>query len=243
MRQILLDTETTGLEPKLGHRIIEVACVEMVSRRLTRNDFHRYLNPERNIDAGATQVHGLTLDFLLDKPKFGDIADELLEYVRGAEIIIHNAPFDVGFLNAELAKLGKAPLTEICRVIDTLAMARELHPGRKNTLDALCERYSVDNSARVRHGALLDAELLGDVYLAMTRGQDSLAIGIEAMDAAAQHSVHGNRPAALKVMRASEEELRLHVELVERLDKTSGGKCLWKQGNALNDAPPGVLPT
>ena len=229
MRQILLDTETTGLEPRLGHRIIEVACIEMVSRRLTKNDFHRYLNPERDIDIGAIQVHGLTVDFLADKPKFADIASEFLDYVNGAELIIHNAPFDVGFLNAELEKLGMAPIGTICKVIDTLAMARELHPGKKNTLDALCERYGVDNSARVRHGALLDAELLGDVYIAMTRGQDSLAIGLDAADGGIAMKVRAARPARLKVIKASPEELRLHAEQQQRIDKASDGKCVWIQ--------------
>lgn len=229
MRQILLDTETTGLEPRLGHRIIEVACIEMVSRRLTKNDFHRYLNPQRDIDIGAIQVHGLTVDFLADKPKFADIASEFLDYVNGAELIIHNAPFDVGFLNAELEKLGMAPIGTICKVIDTLAMARELHPGKKNTLDALCERYDVDNSARVRHGALLDAELLGDVYIAMTRGQDSLAIGLEAADDGAAMRIRAARPAWLKVIKASPGELQLHAQQIENIDKASDGKCVWKQ--------------
>jgi DNA polymerase III subunit epsilon len=229
MRQILLDTETTGLEPKFGHRIIEIGCVEMLHRRFTRNDFHRYVNPERDIDLGATQIHGLTLDFLADKPKFADIAGEFLDYVTGTELIIHNAPFDVGFLNAELEKLGKPPITEFCQVTDTLAMARELHPGKKNTLDALCERYYVDNSARVRHGALLDAELLGEVYIAMTRGQDSLAIGLDAIDAGRDTRITGHRPATLKVIKASAEELSLHAEQLARIDKASGGKCVWKR--------------
>ena len=228
MRQILLDTETTGLEPKLGHRIIEIACVEMLQRRLSRNDFHRYLHPERDIDIGATQVHGITLDFLLDKPKFAAIADEFLDYVKGAELIIHNAPFDVAFLNAELERIGRPPITEICRVTDTLAMARELHPGRKNSLDALCERYGVDNSARVRHGALLDAELLGEVFIAMTRGQDSLAIGIESPGAGAG-GVRMARPAHIKVLRATIEELRLHAEQLLHIDKACGGGAVWKR--------------
>jgi DNA polymerase-3 subunit epsilon len=229
MRQILLDTETTGLDPRQGHRIIEVACVEMMQRRFTENDFHHYVNPERDIDAGATEVHGITIDMLADKPKFADIVDQFLEYVRGAELIIHNAPFDVGFLNAELARLERPPLTEICTVTDTLAMARELHPGKKNSLDALCERYTVDRSARVVHGALLDARLLGEVFMAMTRGQDSL---LGDMDSASQSSagvVRSQRPAVLKVVRATVEELRLHAEQIERIDKASGGKSVWKQ--------------
>ena len=228
-RQILLDTETTGLEPKLGHRIIEIAGVEMINRRPTHNDFHRYLNPEREIDIGAIQVHGLTADFLADKAKFAEIADEFLDYVGGAELIIHNASFDLGFLNAELERLGKPPMSTVCTVIDTLAMARELHPGKKNTLDALCERYGVDNAARVRHGAILDAELLGDVYIAMTRGQDSLAIGLDAVDSTEAMRVRALRPAKLKVIRASAEELALHSAQIEGIDKASGGKCVWKQ--------------
>jgi len=229
MRQILLDTETTGLEPKLGHRIIEVAGVEMINRRLTGNDFHRYLNPERDIDVGAIQVHGLTRDFLADKAKFADIADELLDYVRGAELVIHNAPFDVGFLNAELERLGKAPIETLCQIVDTLTMARELHPGKKNSLDALCDRYRVDNSARVRHGALLDAELLGDVYIAMTRGQDSLAIDLDCMGAGVDLIARKARPATLKVIRATPEELQLHAAQLQGIDKASGGKCVWLQ--------------
>lgn len=229
MRQILLDTETTGLEPKLGHRIIEVAGVEMINRRLTGNDFHRYLNPERDIDVGAIQVHGLTRDFLADKAKFADIADELLDYVRGAELVIHNAPFDVGFLNAELERLGKAPIETLCQIVDTLTMARELHPGKKNSLDALCDRYRVDNSARVRHGALLDAELLGDVYIAMTRGQDSLAIGLDCIGDGVELIARKARPAKLKVIRATPEELQLHAAQLQGIDKASGGKCVWLQ--------------
>ena len=169
-RQIILDTETTGLDPASGHRIIEVACVEMVNRRLTRNNFVRRINPEREIDAGATAVHGVTIEELTHEPKFAQIVDELLRFVTGAELIIHNAPFDIGFLNAELKRLKKAPLTDICSVTDTLAMARDMHPGKRNSLDALCDRYDVDHSSRTVHGALLDAELLSEVYIAMTRG-------------------------------------------------------------------------
>lgn len=233
-RQIVLDTETTGLDPAQGHRIIEIACVEMVNRRLTRNNFYKRVHPERDIDEGATQVHGITLDDLVNEPKFAEIADEFLAYVRGAELIIHNAPFDVGFLDAELARLKKPPITAICSVIDTLAMARELHPGKKNSLDALCDRYEVDNSARALHGALLDAELLSDVYIAMTRGQDSLAIGIESGPrGSAAAAVAFERPASLKVLRADAEERRLHAEHVERIAKASGGKAVW---NSVSDA-------
>ena len=232
-RLVILDTETTGLDPAQGHRIIEIACLEMVDRRLTKNNFHKRIYPEREIDAGATQVHGITLEELENSPKFAEIADEFLAYVRGAELVIHNAPFDVGFLNAELARLKRPPITELCRVTDTLAMARDLHPGKKNSLDALCVRYEVDNSARTMHGALMDAELLADVYLAMTRGQDSLAIGLEtagggvrgtsgSMDAGAFE-----RPPNLKILRANAEEIRLHVAQVARIDKASGGKAVW----------------
>ena len=231
-RQVILDTETTGLDPKQGHRIIEIACIEMISRRINRNTFFKRINPEREIDEGATQVHGITLADLEHEPKFADIADAFLDYVRGAELIIHNAPFDVGFINAELSRIGKAPITDICSVTDTLAMARELHPGRKNSLDALCERYAIDNSARAFHGALLDAELLGEVYVAMTRGQDRLAIGLDAVGSGkssqAGMSIPIARPAVLKVVRADPDELRQHAEHVERIDKASGGKALWK---------------
>ena len=231
-RQVILDTETTGLDPKQGHRIIEIACIEMISRRINRNTFFKRINPEREIDEGATQVHGITLADLEHEPKFADIADAFLDYVHGAELIIHNAPFDVGFINAELSRIGKAPITDICSVTDTLAMARELHPGRKNSLDALCERYAIDNSARTFHGALLDAELLGEVYVAMTRGQDSLAIGLDVggggKSAQAGMSIPIARPTTLKVVRADADELRQHAEHVERINKASGGKAIWK---------------
>ena len=235
-RQVVLDTETTGLDPAQGHRIIEIACVEMINRRLTRNTFYKRIHPEREIDEGATQVHGITLEDLSNEPKFAEIVEEFLAYVDGAELIIHNAPFDVGFLNAELARLGKPAITDDCGVIDTLAMARDLHPGKKNSLDALCDRYQVDNSARALHGALLDAELLADVYIAMTRGQDSLAIGLDTAAASTAGSdANGGsravssfeRPIALKVLRANAEELRLHAEQVARINKASGGKAVW----------------
>jgi DNA polymerase III subunit epsilon len=230
MRQILLDTETTGLDHRQGHRIIEVACVEMLQRRFTDNDFHHYINPDREIDAGATAVHGITLEQLQDKPHFADIADAFIDFVQGAELIIHNAAFDVGFLNAELERLGKPAIHSFCTVTDTLLMARELHPGKKNSLDALCERYQVDRSARVFHGALLDARLLGDVYIAMTRGQDSLAIGLEgSSDAAGTRTTTRARPARIKTLRASADELRLHAAQVGSIDKASGGKAVWKQ--------------
>lgn len=181
MRQIVLDTETTGLDHRMGDRIIEIGCVELLNRKLTGQRFHRYLNPEREVEAGALAVHGLTNEFLHDKPKFDEVAAEFLDFIQGAELVIHNAGFDVGFLNNELALSQAAPLEQCCAgVVDTLKLARELHPGRKNSLDALCERYAIDNSGRMLHGALLDAELLAEVYLAMTRGQDSLIMELDA---------------------------------------------------------------
>ncbi|MBL8516371.1 MAG: DNA polymerase III subunit epsilon [Betaproteobacteria bacterium] len=238
MRQILLDTETTGLDPRQGHRIIEIACVEMQKRRFTSKDLHHYIHPERDIDPDATGVHGITLDMLEGKPRFADIADEFLRFVEGAELIIHNAPFDVGFINAELDRLGRPALATICSVTDTLAMARELHPGKKNSLDALCERYQIDRSARVLHGALLDARLLGEVYMAMTRGQDSLEIGMDAdaADTGDSANIRKTRPTRLKLVRASTEELRLHAAQVESIDKASGGKAVWK---SMSGAPQG----
>ncbi len=232
-RQIFLDTETTGLEASKGHRIIEIACVEMVNRRLTRNHFHRYLNPEREIDPGAQQVHGISLDFLADKPKFADIVDEMLTYIGDAELVIHNANFDVGFLNAELKNVKKPLIDADGRpIVDTLKMARDLYPGRKNSLDALCERLEIDNSARTLHGALLDAELLADVYIAMTRGQDSLDIGLgrdvnSGQSGADQASKKAVRPAHLKIIRADAEEQKRHAEIIEHLQKASGGKAVW----------------
>ncbi len=229
-RLVILDTETTGLDPRQGHRIIEIACVEMISRRVTRNTFYKRIHPEREIDEGATQVHGIRLEDLEHEPKFAEIADDFLRYIEGAELVIHNAPFDVGFLNAELTRLKKPLIADLCKVTDTLAMARELHPGRKNTLDALCERYEIDNSARTFHGALLDAELLAEVYMAMTRGQDSLAIGLETGNSGAVRSsapLPAQRPAKLKVLRADEAERALHGKHVAGIDKASGGKAVW----------------
>lgn len=230
MRLVFLDTETTGLDPNLGHRIIEIAAVEMLNRRLTGNHFHCYLNPERDIDPGAQQVHGITADFLQDKPLFRDIVRDFLEYVSGAELIIHNAPFDVGFLDCELGLLQLKSIERHCAgVTDTLRMAKELHPGQKNNLNALCRRYQVDNSGRVLHGALLDAELLADVYLALTRGQDSLMI--EGLDSGAspqgRPAARGPRP-ELSVLRASPDELEAHRLQLEEIDRASKGGCLWK---------------
>jgi DNA polymerase-3 subunit epsilon len=228
MRQIVLDTETTGLEPELGHRVIEVAGVELVNRRLTGNNFHRYLNPERESEAAALEVHGLTTEFLRDKPKFPEIAGEFLDFVNGAELIIHNSAFDVAFLNRELDLAGLKPLGEYCAgVIDTLRIARDLHPGKRNALDALCERYQIDNSARTLHGALLDARLLGEVYLAMTRGQESLIMEVEN---AAAPAAPGDAPLAglkLVVLAATAEELAGHRERLAEIDKASKGACVW----------------
>jgi len=233
MRHVVLDTETTGLDPKSGHRVIEIACVEMVNRRLTQRHFHRYLNPERDIDAGAQAVHGITLEFLQDKPKFADIAAEFLDFVNGAELVIHNAAFDIGFLNHELALIDRPPVTDICAgVLDTLRMARELHPGKRNNLDALCERYAIDNGHRTLHGALLDAELLADVYVAMTRGQESLIIeplDSETSESRARASAQRGK---LRVLQASDEELAQHEALLNGIDKEIKGSCVWRQPGA-----------
>jgi DNA polymerase III subunit epsilon len=227
MRRIVLDTETTGLEPGEGHRIIEVACLELSGRRATGRHFHRFLNPERTIDIGATQVHGLTAEDLADKPRFADIADELLEFLEGAELLIHNAPFDVAFLNAELARIGRPMLDAVCTVADTLAMAREIHPGKKNSLDALCERYCVDHSRRTLHGALLDAQLLADVWLAMTRGQETLDIALSGAPSVALPSHEAPSQLLLRVVRASAEELAAHAAMCERIARESKGQCVW----------------
>ena len=232
MRQIFLDTETTGLEHKLGHRVIEIGCVEMRNRRLTNHHFHRYLNPDRDIDAGALAVHGISLEFLQDKPRFADIAVEFIDFVRGAELIIHNATFDLGFLNSELALLDMAPIDTVCpEVNDTLRMAKDLHPGKKNNLNALCERYGVDNSNRTLHGALLDAEILAEVYLAMTRGQESLMMELASNDEVRVNSAEdiqtsGSRKALL-ILRASEEERSRHLQQLAAIQEESKGRCLW----------------
>jgi len=235
MRQIVLDTETTGLEPKLGHRIIEVACVEMAGRRLTHRHLHRYVNPDREVDEGALAVHGITTEFLQDKPRFPDIAAEFLDFVRGAELVIHNAAFDVGFLNHELALMDLPPITTVCAgVKDTLRMARELHPGKRNNLDALCERYQISNAHRTLHGALLDAELLAEVYLAMTRGQESLIMDLSPGGPQLQAStVPGKVRPPLRVLAPSSDELEHHARVLAGIDKESKGQCLW-----LKEAPP-----
>ncbi len=227
MRRIVLDTETTGLAPEQGHRIIEVACLELHGRRATGRHFHRYMNPERAIDLAATQVHGMTAEDLLDKPRFADLADELLEFLEGAELLIHNAPFDVGFLNAELARIGRPRVETVCSVSCTLVMARELHPGKKNSLNALCERYAVDHSQRTLHGALLDAQLLADVWLAMTRGQESLDMNLAGVTATALAADDAPLQAMLQVIRASVEESAQHAAMCERIERESKGRCVW----------------
>jgi DNA polymerase-3 subunit epsilon len=230
MRQIVLDTETTGLNPRSGDRIIEIGCVELLNRRLTGNNFHYYLNPERDSDPGALAVHGLTTEFLKDKPKFADIAKELCEFVCDAEIIIHNAPFDVGFLDAELEKLGLPVFPkQVQGVVDTLVQAKELHPGKRNSLDALCERYGISNSHRTLHGALLDAELLAEVYLAMTRGQESLTIDMHSdFQADGENDVRSSLAEVL-IVAPTEAELAEHEALLTSLDKQVKGSCLWRQ--------------
>lgn len=227
MRRIVLDTETTGLEPEGGHRVIEVACLELSGRRPTGRHFHRFVNPERAIDLAATQVHGMTADDLLDKPRFADIAEEFLEFVAGCELLIHNAPFDVAFLNAELERIGRPRLDAVCTVTDTLAMAREIHPGKKNSLDALCERYTVDHSRRTLHGALLDAQLLADVWVAMTRGQESLDIALGAAVATVLLTNDAPVEVQLYVVRASAAEAAEHAALCERIERDSKGRCVW----------------
>lgn len=228
MRQIILDTETTGLDPNQGHRVIEIAAVEMINRRLTGNHLHRYVNPDRDIDVGAMQVHGITPEFLQDKPRFGDIAREFVDFIQGAELIIHNAPFDVGFLDMELHLLEMAPLATWCAgVTDTLVMAKALHPGQRNNLDALCKRYGVDNAARTLHGALLDCELLAAVYLALTRGQESLSIGLEVRDAQTGVAAGRPRPRPL-VLPASADERAAHARVLEAIAGESKGACLWQ---------------
>jgi DNA polymerase III subunit epsilon len=235
MRQIILDTETTGLEADRGHRIIEIGCVELVNRRLTGRRFHRYLNPDRDIDEGALAVHGISRAQLEGEQRFHEIAGELLAFCEGAELVIHNAAFDVGFLDAELKRLPGEfkPIQARCRVLDTLTLARELHPGQRNSLDALCKRYGVDNSQRDLHGALLDAMILADVYLAMTGGQGALALGEEranagAVAAAVGPRVRSVRQVPLPVIRATEAELAAHDALLDRVAKAAGGACLFR---------------
>ena len=243
-RQIILDTETTGLNAAQGDRIVEIGCVELLGRRLTGNNKHLYINPERDIPKEAEDIHGLTAEFLSDKPKFADVAGDFLQYIAGAELIIHNAPFDVGFLDAELERAGLPPLREhVLDITDTLEMARQLYPGKRNSLDALCERLGVDNSARTLHGALLDAELLADVYVALTRGQESLAIGGDEVAAAGVQRQRADFSALhLPVLRASAEELAAHEAVLAVLDKEAGeGGALWRQLEPVAQAQEGAL--
>ena len=237
MRQIVLDTETTGLEPEQGHRIIEIGCVEMFDRRLTGNNFHVYLQPDREIDAAAVEVHGITDEFLADKPRFADVAEDLVAYLKDAELIIHNAPFDGGFLDAELARLeGFGRTGDYSAVLDTLVMARKKHPGQRNSLDALCGRYEVDNSRRDKHGALLDAEILADVYLRMTGGQRTLSLDADVSAANATGGDRGIRRIDrdgldLVVVRAGPEELAAHEERLDAIDRACDGEAVWRRLN------------
>lgn len=248
MRQIVLDTETTGLEPDSGHRVIEIGCVELMNRRPTGRTFHHYLNPEREIDKGALEVHGITAEFLQGKPRFADVVDELMTFISGAELVIHNAAFDVAFLNAELRRHGKSvtsystrTVDAECRVLDTLALARQMHPGQRNNLDALCKRYEIDNSHRELHGALLDARILADVYLAMTGGQVGLALddasaGAHAATAGGQVRALLRPAVPLIVIAATAEEMTAHDSMLQIIAKASKGRCLWQ---ALEAAPSG----
>jgi len=232
MRQIVLDTETTGLEPSQGHRIIEIGCVELVNRRLTGNHYHQYIQPEREIDEGAIEVHGISNEFLMDKPVFADVVDDFLSFVKGAELVIHNAPFDVGFINHELQSVNQSfgRIEDHCTILDTLTLARKMHPGQKNSLDALCKRYDVDNSHRELHGALLDAEILADVYLLMTGGQTSLLLSGQEDDTQTSVSkirrVSSDRP-ALRVIKVSDEEQAAHEASLQVIRDANGGQCLW----------------
>jgi DNA polymerase III subunit epsilon len=236
MRQIVLDTETTGLEPAEGHRIIEIGCVELLHRRPSGRTFHQYLNPEREIDRAAEDVHGLSMAYLAGKPRFADIAADFLAFIEGAELVIHNAAFDVGFLDAELARLEPPGpvMAEFCGILDTLMLARQAHPGQRNSLDALCKRYSVDNSGRDLHGALLDAQLLAEVFLAMTGGQAELGLGAESTGGSVAGRKRRRRinrkNLVLVVQRATAEELAAHEATLDRLEQTAGGPCLWRRG-------------
>lgn len=229
-RQIVLDTETTGLNVLQGHRIIEIGGVEIVDRRITGQHYHQYFNPDRGIEAGALEVHGITEEFLADKPRFAEVADAFVDFIDGAELVIHNAAFDVGFLDRELSQLvNPRRVSELCSVRDTLAMARDLHPGQRNSLDALCTRYAVDNSSRQLHGALLDAEILAEVYLAMTGGQATLDLGVSpaAQDAARDARRRDAKRPALRVLRADEHESAQHAQHLAVLEQASGGRCVW----------------
>lgn len=235
MRHVVLDTETTGIETSQDHRIIEIGCVELIGRRLTGRHYHQYINPQREIDAGALEVHGISQEFLADKPLFEQVAEEFLEFIKGAELIIHNAPFDIGFIDHEFGKLGNGygKVSDHCGIIDTLVMARQKHPGQKNNLDALCKRYEVNNAHRELHGALLDAEILADVYLAMTGGQVVLGLGGRGDESnitgeEAIRRLDSNRP-PLKIIRANESELSEHRRKLQYINESSSGQCLWLQ--------------
>jgi DNA polymerase-3 subunit epsilon len=233
MRQIVLDTETTGLQPEQGHRIIEIGCVELVNRRLTGRTYHQYLNPEREIDPGAIEVHGLSSEFLADKPLFRDVVEDFVAFVRGAELIIHNAPFDVGFLDYELGRQDSSGpvIADLCPVLDTLVLAREMHPGQRNSLDALCRRYEVDNSARELHGALLDARILAEVYLAMTGGQADLSLdsGVSSAPGSRRIETRIDRSGLeLVVLKASPEEIAAHEESLDRIEAVAG-ETVWRR--------------
>jgi DNA polymerase-3 subunit epsilon len=230
MRQIVLDTETTGLDPRQGHRIIEIGALELVDRQLTGKQYHVYINPEREIEQGALEVHGITEEFLRDKPRFAEVADDLMAFVEGAELVIHNAPFDVGFIDNELSLTGheQTSITNVATVLDTLELAKDLHPGQRNNLDALCKRYDVDNTSRTLHGALLDAEILTDVYLAMTGGQVDLGLSMESPAGPVEDDqgvFHSGRP-SLFVLKANDEELAQHKARLEDIEKQSG-QCLY----------------
>jgi len=229
MRQIVLDTETTGLNPRTGDRVIEIGCVELKNRMLTGNNFHRYINPDRDSEEGALAVHGLTTEFLRDKPRFAEIAAELRAYIEGAELVIHNAPFDLGFLNNEFKLLGLPPFVNLANgVIDTLVNAKEMHPGKRNSLDALCDRYGVSNSHRVLHGALLDAELLADVYLSMTRGQNAMWMDDDEQASDGGDVLEAVALAEITVLKASIDEMVEHESVLGGIDKAIKGSCIWR---------------
>lgn len=234
MRQIVLDTETTGINTKLGNRILEIGCVEVIDRRLTGNRYHQYINPERDSEEGALEVHGITTAFLADKPVFADIVDDFLGFIRGAELVIHNAPFDIGFINYELDRLNSqhGHVEQFCTVLDTLVLAKKMHPGQKNSLDALCKRYFIDNSQRDLHGALLDAEILADTYLAMTGGQTALSLGGNDNNTNSSDNMRQPRRvdvdiSQLKVISASDDEVTAHNARLEAINEVSGGNCVW----------------
>lgn len=244
MRQVILDTETTGLEHSQGHRILEIACVEMIDRKVSAPDrhLHLYINPERESDEGALRVHGLTSEFLSDKPRFAEIASTFVDFIRDAELIIHNAAFDVGFLNAELGRLGLGKVQDyVAGVIDTLVMAKDLYPGKRNNLDALCDRLEVDRSARILHGALIDCELLGEVYLAMTRGQESLLIDLGGADDSSVRIVSRlprEARKSLRVIQAADDERLAHEAYLAELDRAVKGECAWRQYEPMPSGEP-----